>query len=150
MSESITLTNTANAAAQNLGVLDSGEGLSNQQLLDAKLAANQLLANWTVEQVRVLNAIVATFNLAGGTYTPATTLQFADLTTAISVPDGYGRALTLGLAVELAPQFDIQPSGALLKNLAEARAAASPLIARLGVMAVPFGTAIAGQGQGQG
>jgi len=66
----LTLSAAATAAAQFLGVLDSGEGLSTQQLTDAFNAANSMLDNWTIEHVRLLNAILPRFSLAGGTYTP--------------------------------------------------------------------------------
>lgn len=128
---SFSLTQVATAAAQFLGILDSGEGLSAQQLTDALAAANNLLDNWTVEQVRALNSILQTFTLAGGIYTPGTILQFADVTIPLALPSGYGRALTLGLAIELAPQYSMEPSQALVKDLSEARAAASPLVVRI-------------------
>ena len=62
----LTLTAAATQAAQYLGVLDSGENLSTQQLADALLAANNLLDAWTNEQIRIIQAIVAAFTLAGG------------------------------------------------------------------------------------
>ena len=73
----------------------------------------------------------------GGTYTAAspsaptyaagTILQFADNTTPINVPNGTSRALKLALAIELGPQYDTDPSAALVKQAAEARAAAFPV-----------------------
>ena len=136
MALTITLQAAATAAAQFLGVLDSGEGLSTQQLTDAFNAANSMLDNWTIEQVRLLNAILPTFSLAGGTYTPGSTLQFvsADNLNPITPPQGYVRAIELGLAIELAPQYDMQPSAALLAQYKEARAAASPLVAKIGAL----------------
>lgn len=125
------LTQIAQQAAQALMVLDSGEGLSNQQLLDAQQAANNLLASWTNEQVRAIQTAVQAFTLAGGAYTPAALLQFADLTTPITLPAGYERALPLGLAIELAPQYDMEPSAALAANFKEARAAATILQAAI-------------------
>lgn len=127
----LSLTAVAQAAVQFLGVLDAGEGLSAQQLADALAAANNLLDNWTVEQVRALNVILQTFTLAGGTYTPGAVIQFPDTTTAIALPAGYPRALELGLAIELAPQYSMPVSPELQRDLAEARAAASPLAVRI-------------------
>lgn len=191
MAESITLTAAATAAVQFLAVLDSGETLSAQQLTDALNAANNILSNWTNEQVEALTLLiqeqiraggelvakqtaqelaviaeqtgeglsfianlsaagfplVSAYSLAGGAYTaaayaassfnppaftspayaPGTIPQFPDTVTAINVPNGYSRALKLALSVELGPQYDVQPSAALLKQLAEARAAASPM-----------------------
>jgi hypothetical protein len=127
---SLSLAQAALAAAQFLGVMDSGEALSSQQNLDALAAANNLLDNWTNEQVQLIKLAVQTFTLAGGTYTPGTVPQFPDVNTPITIPAGYTRALTLGLAIELAPQYGMQPSQALLKQYAEARAAAAPLTVR--------------------
>lgn len=140
----MTLTAAATAAAQFLGVLDSGESLSAQQLTDALNAANNMLENWTNEQVRTIQAIVPIFSLAGGTYTPGTILAFPDTTTPLAIPLGYFRAIQLGLAIELAPQYDMQPSPALLKNFAEARSAANPLIAKIALVA-PYEAAIGPQ-----
>lgn len=123
----LSLTQAATAAAQFLMVEDSGESLSTQQLADALAAANALLDNWTIEQVRTINLIVQAFNLAAGTYTPGSTIQFPDTVSSITLPAGYVRPLELALAIELAPQYDMQPSAALLKNYAEARTAASIL-----------------------
>lgn len=50
---SINLTSIATAAAQFLGVLDSGESLSSQQLTDALNATNDLLDNWSSEQTMI-------------------------------------------------------------------------------------------------
>lgn len=132
---SMTLTQAATAAAQFLGVLDSGEGLSAQQLTDALSAANNMLENWTREQVATLNAIVGTFTLAGGFFTPGPVLQFPDNTTPVVIPSGYPRAIQLGLALELAPQYKQQPDAALVSDFKEARAAASPLAVHLAMMA---------------
>lgn len=141
---SLSLTVVANAAAQYLGVLDSGESLSSQQITDAFNAANNMLENWTNEQVKTLQAIIPIFSLAGGTYTPGATLAFPDNTTPLALPAGYARAIELGLAIELAPQYDMQPSPALLKNFAEARSAANPLIAKIALVA-PYEAAIGPQ-----
>lgn len=188
---SVTLTVAANAAVQFLGALDSGEGLSTQQVADALIAANNVLSNLTneqtlafqiliAEQTKALaafvdqqsvegaplaarqgkqglvkvdeltwegNALAVAYTLAGGTYTPATYTapsynapsfttpsfapgtvpQFADATTPLTLPAGWYRALNLELAIELAPQYDVAPSASLLKQAAEARAAANPV-----------------------
>lgn len=155
---SITLTAAATQAAQSLGVIDPGEGLSTQQIADALSAANNLLENWYNEQAQALRVLMTdqgkalqayvdelakaaaplatAYTLAGGTYTAATAVppfvllgtvpQFADSTTPITVPAGYPRAITLALALELAPQYDVEPTPALVKSAAEARAAATP------------------------
>lgn len=123
---SINLTTYATSAANFLGALDSGEGLSTAQLSDALSAANKLLESWYRAQVLAINVQIAGFTLAAGSYTPATMPQFADNTTPLTLPDGYDRALTLNLAIELAPQYSMQPDAALIKNAADALAAASP------------------------
>jgi hypothetical protein len=111
--------------------LDSGEGLSSQQLADALLWCNALLDNWYIEQVRTLNTIVQNFTLSAGTYTPSATPVFADATTPITLPAGYFRALALAMALELAGQYRMEPPAAVLKGYQEARAACVPLAVRL-------------------
>jgi hypothetical protein len=188
---SVTLTVAAQAAVQFLGTLDSGEGLSTQQLADALLAANNILSNLTneqtlavqiliAEQAKILTAltyrqaaevaplvtrqgqqglfqltelsregvaIATSFTLAAGVYTagtftpatytgasvtapsfaPGTPPQFADNTTPITLPVGWYRLLNFLLAIELAPQYSVAPSDALLKDAAQALAAATPV-----------------------
>lgn len=127
----VNLTQVATGAAQFLGVLDSGESLSAQQLSDAQLWANALLDNWFIEQVRTINTIVQNFTLSAGTYTNGAAPNFPDATTLISLPAGYFRALTLAMAVELAGQYSQEPDPSVMKAYAEARAAACPLAVRL-------------------
>lgn len=89
------------------------------------------------EQAKIGSPLAAAYTLAGGTYTvavftapsftPASAPQFADNTTPITLPGGYERAFILSFAIELAPQYDMQPSAALMKQAAEARAAANPM-----------------------
>lgn len=141
----ISLTTAANVAAQFLGVLDSGESLSSQQLNDAQGAANNMLENWTNEQTSFLRQALTAFTLAGGTYTAGTLLQFPDATTPLNIPAGYLRAIELNLALELAAQYDVDPSAALIRQAAEARAAACPFIARYQSTPDPFGVAAAAQ-----
>jgi hypothetical protein len=159
MSVSLTLTVAANAAAQFLGVLDSGEALSTQQVADALAAANNLLDSWTnaqtlsmqtlveqqskeiqvlVDKLSLLAIPLATvFTLSNGTYNPAsfagpsfvpgTLLQFPNATSPLSFPAGVARAFELALAIELAPQYDMMPSDALVKSATEAKSAAFPI-----------------------
>jgi hypothetical protein len=149
MSQSVTLATAAQAAAQFLHVLDSGESLSTQQVADALAAANNLLDSWWQEQNLAMQefiigqakagaAMAAAYSLAAGTYTAPTWAagsvpQFSNSTTPLTLPDAYPRALTLGLAIELAPQYDMIPSEALLKQYTEARAAANPMPGKLPV-----------------
>jgi hypothetical protein len=126
MSSTINLTTYANAAAQFLGILDSGEALSTQQIADALPAANQLLESWYTEQVLAINIQLASFTLSAGTYTPDTMPQFADTTTALTLPAAWDRALKLCLAVELAPQYDMQPSESLAAEAVRAYQSATP------------------------
>ena len=183
-----------------MGILDSGEALSTQQVTDALSAANDLLDSWSIEQILVYQAArnVQTLSAATQSYAIGTGLtwdqprpaaivaaavinaagpgtevhvctarewaaiedrqsssylikhlfydravsngqvyvspiplgsgltielitynaltQFADTTSPIAIPAGYLRALKLGLAIELAPQYDMQPSQALAGN----------------------------------
>lgn len=52
--------------------------------------------------------------LQGVLYAPAAVSEFAALTTAISLPPGYRYMLITNLALELAPDYDRQPSPALV------------------------------------
>jgi len=125
---SITLTTAATVAVQMLGSLDSGELLSAQQLTDAQAVANNLLESWYQEQTLSLQTFLALYTLAGGTYTPATQPSFANPTTPITLPLAYIRALELNLAIELSPEYGVQPTQALVKQAAEARKAATPIM----------------------
>jgi len=62
---SITLTAAANAAAQQLMVIDSGGALSTQQITDALGMANRLLASWAQEQNLALSTLLSEQNNAG-------------------------------------------------------------------------------------
>lgn len=76
----LTLTALAGMAADALGCLDSGEGLSTQQKADALLYVNQMLAGWSQDQ-RMIPSLLVTPNLAlvSGTqsYTIGTGATFA-------------------------------------------------------------------------
>lgn len=222
----LTATQAANAAAQFLGVQDSGESLSPAQLADALAAVNALLDNWSIEQLMVPSLTLSIFPLvaltqsytigAGGVFNVTrpsdivaaevsipgpggTNIQFpvevvdakkwsslpdrtsasnvikalfydrgnplgkvyvaplplaavnleltmvvpftafADLTTPVTMFPGYSRAIELGLAVELAPQYDMQPSPALAQIYADALARVRNLNAGLLGMTPPQG-----------
>jgi hypothetical protein len=139
MATTLTLTQAATVAAQEIGVLDSGESLSTQQLADALVIANDLLASWyraqvntldvlITEQTKTISVLVTAFLLSAGTYTPgifapSAEPAFPDTTTPITLPDGYDRTLKLALAVDMAPQYDMTVSKELLASLQEAKAA---------------------------
>lgn len=211
---SVNLTTVANAAALFLGVLDSGESLSTQQLTDTLAATNNMLDNWSSEGLFALADLVTTFatvastqsysigtaqainltrpvkisaaafsNTAGPgggievvnektwavipdrqskswvlkqlfwdrgnptgtvylspvplgvltveihTWVPLT--QFADLTTPIAMLPGYLRMIELGVALEIAPQFDVTPSATLQALFADAASRVRKLNASL-------------------
>lgn len=64
---SVSLTTLANAAAQQLGVLDSGEGLSTQQLADTLGTANLIFDNWSSEGLFAVADLLTTFPTVAGT-----------------------------------------------------------------------------------
>lgn len=224
------LTTIATAAAQFLGILDSGEALSTQQLTDALAAANNLLDNFSSEQVMLLQATRLTFTPTGAvqgyTIGPAQVInvtrpmaiasaaailtngpgspikvvsvmewealpdrqaqswqprflfydrgfttgtlylspiplgnamlielfvwtaltQFADVTTPIAILPGYERMLDLAMAIELAPQYDMKPSEALMQNYQDAMARVRNLNAQLLGVEPPAGQVIASSG----
>ncbi len=212
----MTLTDCANSAGRFLGIIDSGGSLSNQQLLDAQEAINNLIDNWSSDRLMALSALVADFAVTGATSyaigtgaawnTPrpsaieaATYLlsanggvlalplrvlnandfsslpdrrstsvvakalfydrgnptgnvylapvplnggsvelvmwsamtQFPDLVTAITVSPGYSRMLQLAAAVEMAPQYDVTPTPALIENYTDALARVRQLNAEI-------------------
>lgn len=53
------------------------------------------------------------------TWTPLR--DFADLTTQVNLPPGYDRFIRYGLAMELAPEFGVEPSPTVVKIAAKAR-----------------------------
>jgi hypothetical protein len=209
---SLTLTQAATHAMQRLGVLDSGEAPSSQQLTDALACANQMLESWLLDEMLVyarradlytLQAGVQQYTIgpAGATFTAARptaieeanivlntvtpvvrmpveivsdqrwaaialqalpyaipqllfydkgfdpvngfgTLnlwpgpqtnyqlelytwqqlqQFTDTVTSYNLPPGYARLVTLGLAIEWAPDFGVEPSATLRANYEDAR-----------------------------
>lgn len=52
--------------------------------------------------------------LQGVLYTPQALVEFASLSTTVTVPPAYRRMLTMALALELAPEYQIQPNPALV------------------------------------
>lgn len=60
--------------------------------------------------------------LTGVMYAPAAVSEFTSLSTAISLPPGYRRALVKNLALELAPQFGRPPSPLLVRAADESLA----------------------------
>ena len=73
--------------------------------------------------------------------------QFADATTSITILPGYLRYLTLGVAIDLAPQYDVEPTQALLAAYQDAQANVRALNADLmrQIPTVPTPAAPAGQ-----
>jgi hypothetical protein len=213
----LTLTQALTAALQYLGVLDAGETPATQMLTDALPAMNNLLDNWSSEQVMIPGLLLQVFNLVSGTQsyaigsgqtfnvaqpmaiiaaellntmnaisfaTPVEVVnalkwgqiadrnqsnsivkylfydrsrsatakvslspvplggtleltmwvpltQFADATTPITITPGYFRVIELGLAIEIAPQYDVTPSQTLMQNYADALARVRNLNAEL-------------------
>lgn len=211
---STNLTTIANAAAQFLGVIDSGEGLSTQQVLDILAATNNWLDNLSSEGLFAVADLVTTFPTVAATQTytigagqtinlarpvrivaaaarltsgpgnpvevvnekawaaiedrqaqswmvrklfydrgtPTGTIylspvpigiltmeihtwvaltQFADATTAITIPPGYLRFIELGVVQEVAAQFDMAVPASTLQNFADAAARVRALNASL-------------------
>ena len=171
----------ATQAAQLLGVLDSGESLSAQQLTDTLGFTNNILDSWTNEetlslqmlakeqaaalqilidqQTRMFLPVSTGYALSGGTYTAATftpstfapgaVLQFASTAASITAPAGYSRALALALAVEMAPYWQTEASPDLVRQLAEARAAASPVAGKLPIAGSAGQASVPGPGDQQ-
>lgn len=66
MAISLTLTQAATAAAQFLGVLDSGETLSAQQLTDALAVCNNMVENWQMDPLMQYGNVSQTASLVSG------------------------------------------------------------------------------------
>ena len=49
-------------------------------------------------------------------------VQFPDTTTVITIIPGYLRFITLGVAIDIAPQYDVAPTPTLMSNYADAMA----------------------------
>jgi hypothetical protein len=63
---SLTLTAAITQAAAQLGLLDSGEGLSAQQITDGLFDAKNMIDNWSSEGVMVLSEVVSTIPMVSG------------------------------------------------------------------------------------
>lgn len=127
---STNLTTVATAAAQYLGVLDSGEGLSSQQLADALAAMNNILDNWSTDP-SMIPAVTRTVTSGSMALTWTALTQFPDATTPITIPPGYLLVYELTLAIVLAPQYDMPAS----KELVAAQADEVSRIRKLNEMA---------------
>lgn len=84
--------------------------------------------------------------LQGVLYAPAAVAQLAALSTTISLPPGYQRFLTSNLAVELAPEFGVQPSQSLVASAIESKADIKRANIRLVDLAIDRG-AFCGRGR---
>jgi len=61
--------------------------------------------------------------LSGSLYVPTAVVQFAALTTSVSLPPGYQRMLTSNLALELAPDYGALPQPSLVTAATDSKAA---------------------------
>jgi hypothetical protein len=61
------LTNIANYAAESIGVNDSGETLSTQQLSDMLDLTNKILDSWSTQQIQIPNVVTNAFALSAST-----------------------------------------------------------------------------------
>lgn len=133
------LANWTNEQAQALAVLISEQNKQGSQFVAA--------------QIEKTAPLVTSFVLAAGTYvapvfTPATyapvaLLQFPDLTTPVTFPNGYDLAVVLGLSIELAPIYSVAVTDAMMKNLADARSGSNPVPNRIPVPGTGFQGAVA-------
>lgn len=73
----LTLTAAANAAAQFLHVLDSGESLSTQQVADALAAGNDMIDSWSSDRLMALSAKVDTQATVAGTVSYALATRYS-------------------------------------------------------------------------
>lgn len=109
---SVNLTTIATAAAQYLMVIDPGGTLSTAQLDQARRAANNLLDNWSSEELMVPTFRLQTFSLSAnvGTYTIGTgqtwnTTRPVSIETAVHVNTLNGIPLVTPIKVINAAQF---------------------------------------------
>lgn len=83
----LTLTQVATNAALQIGVMDSGEGLSAAQLADALFAVNNQIDNWSDESAMVMSLTITNFALVAATqsYTIGTGQTF-NVTRPVAIP----------------------------------------------------------------
>lgn len=62
----IILTEVANAAALDLGVIDPGEGLTSTQIANALISADQMLSMWSLDQRMIISTTQMVAPLASG------------------------------------------------------------------------------------
>lgn len=92
--EAFTAGQQINRALRILGVLAEGETPSAETSADALVALRQMLDSWKNEPLMNVSEMTL----------PDT------LSTSLSLPPGYQRAFIYNLALELAPEFGIEPS----------------------------------------
>lgn len=65
--ETVTLTQLATDALQDLGVLDQGETPATAMLDEALRVGNNMIASWSIDRLMAVSALVSTFTLTNGT-----------------------------------------------------------------------------------
>jgi hypothetical protein len=133
------LANWTNEQAQAIAVLLSEQNKQGSQFVAAQIEKTAPLVTSFV--LAAGSYVVPVFTPA--TYTPVAVLQFADLTTPVTFPAGYDLAVVLGLSIELAPVYSVPVTDAMMKNLADAKAAANPVPNRIPVPGTGFQGAVA-------
>jgi hypothetical protein len=121
---SLTLTAVATAAALDLGAIDQGEGLTSTQIANALISANQMLAQWSIdqrfivadlfEQNMALTANVQKYSIGFDT-SGAPNLAFG-LTRPIAITAASVNITATGIAAFAAtgdPQYAISAAGAI-------------------------------------
>lgn len=97
------LTTVATAAAQLLGVMDSGESLSTQQLNDTLAIVNNFLDNWSSEESMIAPIVRQTFVTVAATQTYTIgTGQAINVTRPVAVAAAAGSSATIpGYGIEV-------------------------------------------------
>lgn len=102
MAEALSAQTLVTRALQDLGVYESTETLSAEDLAHGRVVLNELMGDWSRQGLMVCE------------------MEFADASTTYSFPDGYNRAIRLNLAVELAAAYRATPTPEMRINARDA------------------------------
>jgi hypothetical protein len=139
----MTLTQCATAAAQYLGILDSGEGLSSQQLSDALIAINNMIDGWSGDRLMALSAGVVSQATTAATISYALGTRYSQIEAASIVTPAPSLPLKVCTAVEWSRIPDRGVTASFMRLLYELAPDRPDIMALMYGLALPSNTILA-------